>query len=109
MPCEMIRGCYLRYSRAKEAIVSQRWICAQAALGAALLILVGGLRPAAANEAYSVALYMSCGDRMDYCLPICDATVPEGFALGRCYDRCSVDAGICEARRIPVPGRRIRR
>lgn len=90
--------------------MSHRRICVQAALAAALLILVGGLRPAAAGGAYSVGLYsMSCGARMDYCVPICDATVPGGFALGRCYDRCSIDAGICQASRIPVPGRRSRR
>jgi hypothetical protein len=89
--------------------VSHRQICARAALATALLAFAGGLAPAAAGRPYSVAFYMSCGTRMDYCHPICDATVPGGFALGRCYDRCSIDAGICEARRIPVPGRRTRR
>jgi hypothetical protein len=94
--------------------VSHRRICAWAALAAALSAFVGGLQPAAAGGAYAVGPYsspyaMSCGARMDYCLPICDAMVPGGFALGRCYDRCSIDAGICEASRIPVPGRRSRR
>jgi hypothetical protein len=90
--------------------VSHRLICARGALAAALLVLAGGLRPAAAGSAYAVGPYaMSCGARMDYCVPICDAMVPGGFALGHCYDRCSIDAGICEASRIPVPGRRSRR
>jgi hypothetical protein len=90
--------------------VSHWRICARAALAAALLVLAGGLRPAAAGGVYAVGPYaMSCGARMDYCLPICDAMVPGGFGLGRCYDRCSLDAGICEASRIPVPGRRSHR
>jgi hypothetical protein len=86
--------------------VSHRWIWA---LAAALLVFAGDLQPAAAGGAYLVSFYSSCGPRLDYCLPVCDAMLPGGFALGRCYDRCSISEGICEASRIPVPGRRTHR
>lgn len=87
--------------------MNHRRIYARTALTTAVLVFAAGLRPATAGRAYSVGFHLSCGAGMDYCLAICDAMASEGFALGRCYDRCSIGAGICEASRIPVPGRRI--
>jgi hypothetical protein len=91
-----------------EAIVSYGQICARAALATALLIFAGCLQPAAAGGAQPFG-YLSCGTRMDYCLPVCDETAPPGRLLGRCYDRCAVSVSICEASRIPVPGKKTRR
>jgi hypothetical protein len=73
-----------------------------------ILALVACTQSAAAGGIYPVGFYLSCGARLDLCLPSCDSGVPPGILLGRCYDRCSIGAGICEASRIPVPGRSIR-
>ena len=82
--------------------MSRRWISAQVAV-LGLLISVSHSGSAAADGAYPIASYLSCGDRLDLCRPYCDNMAPPGFALGKCYDRCAIGAGICEASRIPGP------
>jgi hypothetical protein len=74
-----------------------------------LLVFAGFSGKATAGGIFPVGFYLSCGARLELCIPICDTMAPPGILLGRCYDRCSTGAGICEASRIPVPGRSIRR
>jgi hypothetical protein len=93
----------------KEVTMLHRQICTLATVLSGLLICAGFSGKAAAGGAYPVGFYLSCGARLDLCIPICDGMVPGGILLGRCYDRCSTGAGICEASRMPVPGRSVRR
>jgi hypothetical protein len=86
--------------------MSQYW--RKSAFVTLILTLVACAQSEAASGIYPVGFYLSCGARLGLCLPACDSVAPAGIFLGRCYDRCSIGAGICEASRIPVPGRSIR-
>ena len=47
--------------------------------------------------------YCAAGNAM--CVNACDYSVPGGYALGRCYDHCYRGTAVCDASRIPAPGR----
>jgi hypothetical protein len=77
-------------------------IRASATLMFGLVIAAGGSTPAAARV-YTYGASLDCGARLvDVCVPACDRSVSGGPGLGKCHVSCSRDAGICEARRIPV-------
>jgi len=46
-----------------------------------------------------------CGAGKAMCVAVCDYNVPGGYPLGRCYDHCYRGAAVCDASRIPAPGR----
>jgi len=42
-----------------------------------------------------------CGAGNAMCVAACDYSVPGGYVLGKCYDRCYRGTAVCDASQIP--------
>jgi hypothetical protein len=71
------------------------------------LVAAGGSLPARAwvsSWGYP-GLNNYCGAGNAMCVKACDYSVPGGVMLGKCYDHCYRGTAVCDASRIPAPGR----
>jgi len=81
----------------------------------ASLVVAGGLAPVPARAWHYTwdptltwgygGLNNYCGAGGALCVQACDYSVPGGYVLGKCYDHCYRGTAVCDASRIPTPGR----